>query len=274
MLRFASLEHDLTLEEQGVLGLRAVLCQISELAQSTYLIHAEPADAHHKTELEDQDGNLVAEPQARPVVPAGEFRHLTDQLHEEGRFLIEADVEERSLLLDQLALELQDLLLGEDAEEDAAVELKEDDAVTEEETQPGHDRLAHHGERYIRHILLLQRTVRDDLPRRLLWHERRLHAERRFPRFSARHALTAFWGADPCRLALRGAAEVTCGSQAKWIRAREISRVELLARRGDKGPTPRHVGQKHRRFVRPDGNGEAAEPVLDAPRNGKLGVAY
>ena len=76
------------------------------LAQSTCLARAEPADAQHRTEQQGRVGRHVAEPQARPVIPVGEFRHLTDQLHEEGRFLIEADVEERSLLLNQLALEL------------------------------------------------------------------------------------------------------------------------------------------------------------------------
>lgn len=111
MLRFASLAHDLSLEEQGVLGLRAVLRQISELAQSTQPIRAEPVDAHHRTEPEDQDGSLVAEPQARPVIPVGEFRHLTEQLHEEERFLIEADVQEagNSAAFHYLVLELQDL---------------------------------------------------------------------------------------------------------------------------------------------------------------------
>ena len=83
----------------------------------------------------------VFELSVRLVAQFAQLRHQADhQLHVAVHRMLKTDVQYCSFLLHQLALELQDL---------HATALLE------------HDSLAHHDNRYIRNILLFQRTIDD-----------------------------------------------------------------------------------------------------------------
>ena len=79
--------------------------------------------------------------------------------------------------------------------------------------------------------------------------------------------IKAFGGLSFWLLALRD--DKGLPTNGVWAKVKAFGGLSfwLLALRGDKLLPTRHDEQK-------DGNEEAAEPMLDAPGNGKLGVAY